>query len=195
MRANQIVQLLDAVDRQLASRGVVSELASGAAFEIWLAVETRLCFECIRGELGVSNSLWTANEYPAKIDLSINDGTNVEVALEFKLIYNNKNWRSQVTAAHGELSPLPGTPKAEWTAHSSRWAVVGLIGKVYQPGYGEGYAGPVRNIGTWERDVLAALSPPGGGIQQAWAGRRHPVNHRWLDPQTLNFFQLYGLTT
>lgn len=188
-----IKTMLDALDGQLVRRGVLPELCSGAAFEGWLAFEARLCFEEMREQLGVADSLWTANEYPYKTDLSIYDGDEILAALEFKLIYNNKNWRTQLRGVQSDLHPARHTRKAR-IPKDARWGIVGLVGKLYQKGYGAGYRQPVPHLQSWEEKVWERLLPDGGDIQEVWIGKRHEIAHRWLTEDGSHFFQLHALT-
>lgn len=201
--------LQDHLAGQEAARGAVSLLAGGAAFELWLAFETRLILEVNRERLGLDEQCdhngrrvpryWIGNEYH-KVDLGITDVWTDEwvAALEFKLIHNNKNWKHQVDGVWRDLFPDPGTPKATLKPSLGRLAVVGVVGKVY---WEPGYPAQKPDLAAWQREMWAYLMPPegepyAGSVQCLWEGRAFPIRgDRWLvaSDEARSFFRTYIL--
>lgn len=109
------------------ARNAISTLAAGAAFEGWLAFETRLLVERNREELGLGGfaksgpRFWTANEY-RNIDFYVGDVIHDApvLALEFKLIHNNKNWSKKADEVWGDLFPARAR-KAELVPQQARF--------------------------------------------------------------------------
>ena len=191
-------------------RGVVSSLAVGSAFESWLAFEARLLWERNRKELGLTelfesegrsiHRYWLANE-PMKIDLYIGDHGASEPAVchstfEFKLIPNNKNWTAQADGVWADLFPTR-TVKAEVRPANGRFAIVGVIGKVYHSD-DSGYPGQRADLDEWEGELERYLLPEAGWegkhVVRVWKGKRHMIQHEWLRDGFKHFFQLQALT-
>jgi len=204
------VDICGRLDEHLATeqrlRSAVDLLASGAAFEAWLAFEARLLAEGARNELGLAEltkdphgapvpRYWMANEY-CKIDFYIGDVRDnaAVLALEFKLIHNNKNWKHKSDEVWADLFPMRGT-KVEIAPRLGRLAVVGVIGKVYRDP--TRYPGQVEALAEWEREVEAHLLPePGREGRRAvrtWSGQRFELSDPWLEVGHRHSFQLHLL--
>lgn len=90
--------------------GVVSTVALGSSFEGWLAVEVRLAIEQGLGELAQvigapREDIWTATEWPQKVDLSVGTTSEPLIAVEMKVVHNNKNDEAQCDAVWDDLLP------------------------------------------------------------------------------------------
>ncbi|MBL9016743.1 MAG: hypothetical protein JNL83_21325 [Myxococcales bacterium] len=91
----------------------LTSMIVGASFEGWLSFETRFALEKARPRFGLDHPrFWIGNEYK-KVDLGIveyddehyNDPERWLAAIEFKVIYNNKNWEAQVNGVLADLFP------------------------------------------------------------------------------------------
>jgi len=193
---------------------LVSKLAAGSAFEAWLSFETRLLAEENRELLGLSGHVnwpggdaihryYFANEY-RKVDLYIgdlgsdgSDGSDAGcvAAVEFKLVYNNKNWKSQADGIWVDLFPSPETReiKAGLNPLVSRAAIVAFVGKSYRDN--SDYPVVPGAFADWESNVdgylLGEEGWEGKHIDRQWSGRRFSVRNEWLDATNDNFFQLH----
>lgn len=184
------------IDAELARReltGDLSLLAAGAAFEAWLAFEARILLERHRNHLGIAAMHWTANEY-RKVDLGVWEGSDtIDVAMEFKLIHNNKNWRSKADEAWGDLFPDAASTKAALKPRL-RGALVCVVGKVYDDP--SAYPGQRSDLNAWEADLWRHLlsADPAGQAERAWTGTRFPIRDPSLSPsRTDHFVQLHLL--
>ncbi|WP_147448743.1 hypothetical protein [Corallococcus terminator] len=180
--------------RQEQERDALSILASGAAFEAWLAFEARLALESSPGVLPVDR--FSVENERGKSDVYISDwktgSDTCHALIEFKLVYNNKNWGTQVQSVFNDLYPTR-TEKRLLSPTVPRVALVGLIGKLYLEG--GRYPGPRHDIKEWEREVFTALEGGRGhGAELVWSGRRMALQHEWLDPNFASFFQLHAFT-
>lgn len=130
------------VDGLLAARaarpGFVRELLAGAAFEMWLSFETRFALADRAGwhQLGLDaletdgRHLWIGNEY-GKVDLGLVTYADAGfltderwvLAVEFKVVYNNKNFEDQLAAIAADLRPTRSTK----AAIGARLAVVSVV--------------------------------------------------------------------
>jgi hypothetical protein len=187
------------------ARNAVSTLAAGAAFEGWLAFETRLLVERSREDLGLGGfaetsgkpvpRFWMANEY-CKIDFYIGDVLHdvPVLAFEFKLIHNNKNWSTKADEVWGDLFPSRAK-KAELVPQQARFGVVGVIGKVYRES--RRYPGQYADLLRWERELDAHLLPLDGWngkrAVRIWCGQRFQIDDHWLHDGPQHFFQLHLL--
>ena len=184
-------------------RKTLSLLVGGAAFEAWLAFETRLITERRRSELGLEAELDDGgNPVPRymicnerkKVDFSIIDlkDSELELALEFKLIHNNKNWKSKAGEVWADVFPGDGN-KAAMRPRSGRYAVVGIVGLVYREP-GDSYPGQVSDLKEWEEKLDDYLLPDdgyeGNKLTRLWSGKRFPVEDPWLRKDAGSFFQL-----
>lgn len=91
----------------------LNSMIVGASFEGWLSFETRFALEKARSRFGLDHPrFWIGNEYK-KVDLGIveyddehyNGPERWLAAIEFKVIYNNKNWEAQVNGILADLFP------------------------------------------------------------------------------------------
>lgn len=129
--------LLDTITQHLKRRErarAVTRVGFGGGFEGWLATEARLAIESRRRQIARTlavdpGAFFTANEYPNKTDLSIWAGGRPVAALEFKIAYNNKNWKSQCDSVWNDLFPTR-TAKRAWAGR--RFAVVASVWKQYE---------------------------------------------------------------
>ena len=185
-------------------RHALSLVAAGAAFESWLAFETRLVVEENRKLLGLAGSIRGShgidryeirNEY-RKIDLSVWDNADssgrCRTALELKLIHNNKNWPAKVDAVHRDLDLGEETVKGKLEV-DQRFALVAIVFKVYRKGVR--YPGQERDWEDWKRRLWARLTPRGGRVKRVWHGGEHDISRGscWLDPEVRAHFQLHAL--
>jgi hypothetical protein len=208
------INALRLLDEHLALRErehrTVASLAVGSAFEAWLAFEARLLWERNRESLGLTeryeasegyvvHRYWLANEHK-KIDLFIGDHGASDPAechstFEFKLIANNKNCNAQADGVWRDLFPTR-TVKTEVRPVHGRFAVVGLLGKVYHS-ENSGYPGERRDLEVWESELERYLLPEHGWegqhVARVWKGRRHAIEHEWLREGPGHFFQLHLL--
>lgn len=115
----------------------LSSLIMGASFEGWLSFETRFALERSRSRLGLEEPrYWIGNE-GEKVDLGIieydDDRHTGEdrwlAAVEFKVIYNNKDWESQVRGILADLFPAPHgrAGKANVVGPERQLAVVAVV--------------------------------------------------------------------
>lgn len=151
----------------------LERLAAGAAFEQWFSFEARLALQADRARLGLSDErYWFANEY-RKIDLYIGDrvqGDRCHAAIEFKLIYNNKNWMTQCDRIWGDLYPARGK-KAQVVAEASHLiSVAVVVGKTYPEEVN--YPSRERDISAWRQKMEDYLLPKGGWrgdtVERGW---------------------------
>ena len=207
--ASELGRLLDEhLAEQEAARQAVSRLASGAAFEAWLSFEARLLMESHRAELSLAgltmdrhnepvDRYWIANEH-AKVDVGVLDVADEhgewEIALEFKIIHNNKNWRSKCDEIWGDLLPGVGTTKAGILPRRGRYAVVAVVGKVYRD---PGPYGWRPDLDVWERELWQYLLPESGEyagrLRRFWQGRRFNLGDCWLVKNAPHFCELHVL--
>ncbi len=190
--ATAFCRVIDAELARREKRGVLSLMAAGGSFEQWLSFESRIQLERHRSSLGVNDSWWTANEY-RKIDLGVWDGDDLVVAVEFKLVHNNKNWQAQVDSAWADLFPAGRSPKHRLRPQL-RVAVLGVVGKVY-PNPGSAYPGQRSDLAEWERELWNYAIPPDGDcyhgwVERAWQGPHHPIRSDALVAGHDHFFQL-----
>jgi len=188
-------------------RRAVSLLASGAAFEAWLAFEMRLLAENNRGQLELDDVIshngarvpryFICNEQ-MKVDFSVIDAVDsaVELAIEFKLIHNNKNWKHQADAVWNDLFPTRES-KASTLPRRGRFALVGVVGLVYEDPKEWSYAGQIGDIEKWLHDLDDYLLPANGFadriVERPWAGTKLAVLDPYLRPGAGSFFQLQML--
>ncbi|HET9236144.1 MAG TPA: hypothetical protein VFO10_02765 [Oligoflexus sp.] len=152
-------------------RKVISRIAAGAAFESWLSIETRLAIEENRVELqldsiienhGHSHFRFGVDNELAKVDLGIVEYSSKPMnwdwllALEFKLLHNNKNWPKQCAGIFSDIFPDPSSKKAEIMPRMGRFAIVGVVGKVYLE-FAGGYPGQRSDLEEWEKEVWSHL--------------------------------------
>jgi hypothetical protein len=194
---------------QEASRRAVSRMATGAAFEGWLAFETRLQMEVHRDRLHLNGDhqdshgheidrYWIGNEYN-KVDLGVLDYDadidNWVLALEFKLITNNKNWRKKCDDVWADLDPKRHSKKGKIKPRLGRFAMVAMMGKVFRE------AGPYswrKDIKAWEGELweymLPTSGPEKGKVHQVWKSRRFELQDRWLSAESnAHFLELHLL--
>ncbi len=206
---DQFGRLLDDhLAEQETSRQAVSRFASGAAFEAWLSFEARLLLESYRAELSLAgltmdrfqepvDRYWIANEH-AKVDLGVLDvgdeSRTWEIALEFKIIHNNKNWKSKCDEIWGDLLPRAGAPKASIIPRRGRYAIVAVVGKVYRD---PGPYGWRPDLADWERELWQYLLPESGEyagmLLRLWQGRRFTLADCWLVKDAPSFCELHVL--
>ncbi len=209
------LKLCDLLDERLRSeerrRRVVSLLAGGAAFESWLAFETRLLAETHRAELGLAETIdergatlprySIVNEH-RKVDLCILDGGDPAadplLTLEFKLIHNNKNWEAKCDEVREDLFPT-GKIKSAMHPRLGRYAAVGVVGLVYDDPASMGYPGQIENLATWKVGLAPRLLRPAGRNQpravELWQGNEVPVDDPWIRKGCGAFFRLHLLGT
>jgi hypothetical protein len=149
--------------------GVVSTVALGSSFEGWLAVEVRLAVEQGLGELaqviGASREdIWTATEWPQKVDLSIGTTNEPQVTVELKVVHNNKKCEAQCDAVWRDL--LQRRPVKQRMARPM--AMVATVWKHYEPPM-PWYPGQDVNGGAdeWRRRTREYLRCADG-----WLGHR-----------------------
>ncbi|MBL8918125.1 MAG: hypothetical protein JNJ54_04620 [Myxococcaceae bacterium] len=191
-------EVVSALDEHLSKRGVVSQLAAGAAFEAWLAFEARLVMEHSRARFGLDRRRdgaesrpWLVNER-RKVDLFIGEDDGCLIPIEFKLVFNNKNWATQVEGIAADLMPAKGSKKAGLKPMLGRVAIVGLVGKTY--GDSTGYPGMRADLTRWEAEVWEKLRRETRRKRlYAAVGHRHRLNHEWLEGAR-SFFQLHAFT-
>ncbi len=207
-RALELCKMLDAalVEREKTDHAV-SVLAGGAAFELWLAFEARILVESPQGRkrLGLEGEakdpsfperFWTGNEVE-KFDLYVGDCDDPEdcaLAVEFKLVHNNKNWQSKVDEVWADLFREPGSAKHR---HRSKVrGIVALVGKTYAT-HTEEYPGQRSDLAAWEKEVWAwaEASYEGARMERRWSGTRIKLDRnasRWLDgSHEDHWFQLH----
>lgn len=196
MELGKFGELLDEeLDRREEAGRDLSTLAVGASFEHWLNFEARLVLEKNRSAPSIRESWWTANE-EQKVDLGVwSPPDELQVAIELKLVHNNKNWKAQVDRAWADLLPAAGTPKARLRP-AVRAVVLGVVGKTYLPEFARFYPGQRANLEDWEKALWAYAVPPeddpayGSKVERAWSGRRHALRSKELLPDAGSFFQL-----
>jgi len=187
-------QLGAVIDGHFASRpGILENVAAGAAFEEWFALECRLAIEASRTQLGLTEKsscdghdvwrYWTANEYK-KVDLFIGDyaGDGDEsdacyAAIEFKLIHNNKNWHDKCEQVHHDLTPTR-EKKTDIVPILGRFAIPVLIGKSYWASdtYQQSKHDSVED---WLGDVDKMLSP---AARELWRSPVRTVVGEYIEP-------------
>jgi hypothetical protein len=182
--------LLDSLGDHLAARetesGVVSRVGVSSAFEGWLAVEARLAMQTRLASADPSDrKAWTVStEYPSKTDLSVyGAGGELVSAFEFKLVYNNKNWKTACDAVWRDLFPPRGSAKAALTP---RFAVVTSIFMQFDEEAKKAYPGQDADDGPdgWRQRMRKYLYPHDG-----WQGR---FVQRIAGPKTFDFEGLSG---
>jgi hypothetical protein len=188
--------------RDEAHPGFVSMIATGAAFEGWLAFETRVALERIKSDLGLDERFWIGNEY-RKVDLGILqlavDRATTEdewwAAVEFKLVYNNKNWKAQCDGIWDDLIPPGGSKKAALKIDPLvRFAFVTVIRAEYTPP--SPYQRRADLEERWGMEMKAYLFqeslPDANRVESLWRSSEIPLKDRWLRdpprvPHTLRF--------
>jgi hypothetical protein len=205
------------VDAHLRARekqkGTVSLLATGAAFESWLSFEARLLLERERTRLGLtSDHCWIGNEYK-KVDLGIiqYDDTRTWAherwfaAIEFKMVYNNKNWKSQCDAAWNDLFPPARTAKQglKFAPDGGRIAFIVIVRREYADG--DPYQRKNDRRPAWHAEVKKYMLRPGGPYKrdaarlQEWEGRRIRLKSNMLSKdgpgRPKNYLQLWTIVS
>lgn len=181
------------LDQHEATRRAISRLASGAAFEAWLSFEMRLMLEARRTEFGLDDRCFIANEY-RKVDLSITTEEDWLLCVEFKLIHNNKNWRTQCASVVKDLWPRPGTPKHEIEPMIGRLAALVVVGKVYRDP--RGYPGQRGDLEAWESEMWSHLLREEAQIDRVWRSQRLLITGERLlveDPGVKHFCEVHLL--
>ncbi len=199
MLAEELIQ-----SRERDEPGFISLIATGAAFEGWLAFEMRVALEKKRHrkKFGLPSRFWIANEY-RKVDLGILEYADDKqegddkwwAAIEFKLIYNNKNWTSQCDGVWDDLIPPAGSKKA--AIEADRLALVTVVRGEYC------YKNPHQrraDLDVGWRDALDSYllqtdTAHRDRIEVLWPGTLFPVTGRWLRdppraPHSLQFLVL-----
>ena len=175
-------------------RRVVSRIATGAAFEAWLSIETRLAIEENRIELqldsvienyGHSHFRFGVDNELAKVDLSIVEYSSKPMdwdwllALEFKLLHNNKNWPKKCVEIFSDIYPGPLSRKVQILPRMGRFAFVGVVGKVYLD-FVDGYPGQRPDLEQWEKEVwshLFALKDDAGNkLNSLWSSHKFKLD-------------------
>ncbi len=197
--ATQVGRLLEEHLRAEEERRVaVSRVATGAAFEGWLAIETRLQMELHRDRLGLHGEstdrhgqkvdrFWICNEYN-KVDLGIldyeEDLDRWIAAFEFKLVTNNKNWKKKCDEVWDDLYPKRGSKKAKIKPAKGRFALVAVMGKVFRE------AGPYSwrtDLDQWETELWEYMLPSkgqwAGEVERVWKSGRFGLQDRWLSAE------------
>jgi hypothetical protein len=190
-------------------RMAVSRVATGAAFEGWLAIETRLQMESHRSRLGLHGEstdrhgqnvdrFWICNEY-SKVDLGIleyQDSFDRWIAaFEFKLVTNNKNWKKKCDGIWADLYPKRGTKKAKINPLKGRFALVAVMGKVFRD------AGPYSwrtDLKEWEDEMWEYTLPTSGRwageVARVWKSGRFALQDCWLSAEHPgHFVELHAL--
>lgn len=207
--AFQIDTFIAALEQRLRARErdskTVSMLGTGAAFEAWLSFEARLMLMERPGNFGIGGYYRTAdgaqyNQYAAlnewrKVDLSIinneefdADPPACECLIEFKMVYNNKNWRTQVASCRSDLYPT-SKRKAALNPARGRFAVAVVVGKVYRE--------PERytqwpDLALWSRELESDLLRTTGPrrIHRRRRGTAIPISSSLLTDDSTHFVRL-----
>jgi hypothetical protein len=204
-----VAELLDDhLHTQEANRSALSRLAAGAAFEAWLSFETRLLMEQHRGALGLDEQIvdrhgervhrfFITNEY-RKVDLGILDVREHEgrwdLAIEFKIVHNNKNWRQKCDEVWADLLPVAGTVKSEIQPARGRYAIVAVVGKVYRD---PGPYGWRSDLAAWEREAWDYMLPNSGEyagrVTRVCSSQRFPISDPSFRQSEPSFCELHVL--
>ena len=191
------------LDEHLKTRGVLAHLVDGGAFELWLAMESRLLIEQDRkgfqadgvvdltreGQSLQMPRVWVACEF-SKVDLVLLEysekSTEVDgpwsdalACCEFKLIWNNKNWPDQVMSIGKDFvgkdsSGHEVTHRKQEMHPRSNIAIVGVTSKNYH--FSGGYVARSFEQHGKKPDLMTSLKTAMGGVEPTWESERHLIS-------------------
>jgi hypothetical protein len=138
------------VDYLQAHRAAELRYASIAASpEYWLQVEALCWLHAHRDKTGIGGGdamrpAWSVMCEKAKVDLwlrrTVPSMDRQGVAIEFKVLFNNKNFDGKVREVQWDLSPKKRLPQGYTDASTARYAVAVLIYVRYAEGCDGGYS-------------------------------------------------------
>ncbi len=175
-------------------------LLMGASFEGWLAFETRFALEEKREPLEMRPPrFWIGNEYK-KVDLGLIEYATERhtsndqwiAAVEFKVIYNNKNWESQVDGIHADLFPLlhDRDGKAAICGPEHQLAVVAIVTANVD---GNRYQRPADTAPGWADGVSRKLIGGGKVLELYRSPEALSAHHSYLAEEDRVTFQVHVL--
>jgi hypothetical protein len=138
------VKFFDALANHLVNRSDdVRALAVMAAMEHWIQFEAAALVDRNRKALGIGGvrnedgtpAYWVACE-PSKVDLWI-EGDDEALAIEFKVVHNNKNLYTKVSELRRDLATSKAVPNTEVPVR--RVGVILSVCVQYMPPYGRRY--------------------------------------------------------
>lgn len=120
--------------QQSERRRMLSSLAVSVAPELWISLESAALLDINRSRFGLDESLGERSNVPRwliaaerkKVDLWVEDlrGDESPVAIEFKMVHNNKNAYSQIRSIRKDFAKTINTPCNESV---ERWGIVTLV--------------------------------------------------------------------